>query len=40
MYWNPSNRMTSAVPRHSEIVESVANRSERTWAFPEWAGEA
>jgi len=26
IYWNPSNRKTSAVPRHSEIVNPVANR--------------
>ncbi len=26
IYWNPTNRKTSAVPRHSEILEPVANR--------------
>lgn len=26
IYWNPTNRKTSAVPRHSEIVLPVANR--------------
>jgi predicted RNA binding protein YcfA (HicA-like mRNA interferase family) len=26
MYWNPANRKTTAVPRHSEIVTPVVNR--------------
>ncbi len=26
IYWNPVNRRTSAVPRHTEIVTPVANR--------------
>ncbi|MGD0202005.1 MAG: type II toxin-antitoxin system HicA family toxin [Bryobacteraceae bacterium] len=24
IYWNPANRKTSAVPRHSEIVDPLA----------------
>ena len=26
IYWNPTNRKTSALPRHTEILESVVNR--------------
>lgn len=26
IYWNPVNRLTSAVPRHAEILDPVANR--------------
>jgi predicted RNA binding protein YcfA (HicA-like mRNA interferase family) len=26
IYWNPANRQTTAVPRHTEIVTPVANR--------------
>jgi len=26
IYWNPSNRKTTAVPRHSEILTPVVNR--------------
>ena len=26
IFWNPANRKTSAVPRHSEIVQPVVDR--------------
>jgi predicted RNA binding protein YcfA (HicA-like mRNA interferase family) len=26
VWWNPSNRKTSAVPRHGEIIEPTARR--------------
>jgi mRNA interferase HicA len=26
IFWNPANRKTSAVPRHTEIVDPVASR--------------
>ena len=26
IYWNPTNRKTSAVPRHNEISENLARR--------------
>lgn len=26
IYWNPANRKTAAVPRHTEIVMPVVNR--------------
>lgn len=34
IYWNPVNRKTSAVPRHSEIVEPVAARICKDLAIP------
>ena len=26
IFWNPANRKTSAIPRHTEIVDPLANR--------------
>jgi predicted RNA binding protein YcfA (HicA-like mRNA interferase family) len=34
IYWNPSNRKTSAVPRHAEIVDAVANRICKDLGIP------
>lgn len=34
IYFNPTSRQTSAVPRHSEIVESVANRICKDLGIP------
>ena len=34
VYWNPSNRFTSAVPRHSEILDPVANRICKDLGIP------
>ena len=34
IFWNPANRKTSAVPRHSEIVEAVANRVCKDLGIP------
>lgn len=34
IYWNPATRMTSAVPRHSEIVEPVAIRICKDLGIP------
>jgi predicted RNA binding protein YcfA (HicA-like mRNA interferase family) len=34
VYWNPSNRLTAAVPRHIEIVLPVAHRVCRDLGIP------
>ncbi len=34
IYWNPANRRTSAVPRHNEIVDPVANRICKDLGIP------
>lgn len=34
IYWNPANRLTSAVPRHAEIVDPVANRICKDLGIP------
>jgi predicted RNA binding protein YcfA (HicA-like mRNA interferase family) len=34
IYWNPTNRQTSAVPRHTEIVTPVANRICKDLGIP------
>ncbi|HLE71538.1 MAG TPA: type II toxin-antitoxin system HicA family toxin [Vicinamibacteria bacterium] len=34
IYWNPANRLTSAVPRHAEIVLPVANRIFKDLGIP------
>ncbi|MFI5184509.1 MAG: type II toxin-antitoxin system HicA family toxin [Vicinamibacteria bacterium] len=31
IYWSPTNRKTSAVPRHSEILEPWRIASARIW---------
>ncbi|PYQ46613.1 MAG: addiction module toxin, HicA family [Acidobacteria bacterium] len=33
IFWNPTNHKTSAVPRHAEVVDPVANRI-KIWVFP------
>ena len=38
IFWNPSNRMTSAVPRHPEIVDPVANRICKDLGVPRLGG--
>ena len=37
IFWNPANRKTSAVPRHSEIVEPVVNRVCKDLGIPRLA---
>jgi mRNA interferase HicA len=37
VFWNPANRMTSAIPRHSEIVDPVARRICKDLGIP-WLG--
>jgi len=34
IYWNPANRQTSAVPRHTEIVTPVVNRICKDLGIP------
>jgi len=34
IYWNPTNRKTSAVPRHSEVLDPVANRICKDLGIP------
>jgi len=34
IYWNPANRKTSAIPRHTEIIDSVANRICKDLGIP------
>jgi hypothetical protein len=34
IYWNPANRQTSAVPRHSEIVEKLARKICKDLGIP------
>jgi len=34
IFWNPVNRMTSAVPRHAEIVSPVVNRICKDLGIP------
>ena len=34
IYWNPVNRFTSAVPRHAEILDPVANRICKDLGIP------
>jgi mRNA interferase HicA len=34
IFWNPANRKTSAVPRHVEIVDPVANRICKDLGIP------
>ena len=34
IYWNPENRRTSAVPRHTEILDPVANRICKDMGIP------
>lgn len=34
VFWNPANRRTSAVPRHTEILEPVANRICKDLGIP------
>ena len=38
IYWNPVNRKTSAVPRHSEILEPVAARICKDLGIPKIGG--
>ncbi|MDP3723089.1 MAG: type II toxin-antitoxin system HicA family toxin [Candidatus Omnitrophota bacterium] len=35
IYWNPSARKTSSVPRHSEIVDLLARKICRDLDIPE-----
>ncbi len=34
IYWNPTNRFTSALPRHAEILDPVANRICKDLGIP------
>jgi len=34
IYWNPANRKTSALPRHTEIVEPVVHRICKDLGIP------
>ena len=34
IYWNPANRFTTAVPRHAEIADPVANRICKDLGIP------
>jgi mRNA interferase HicA len=34
IFWNPANRRTSAVPRHSEILDPVAARICKDLGIP------
>jgi mRNA interferase HicA len=34
IYWNPANRQTSAVPRHSEIVDKLARKICKDLGIP------
>jgi mRNA interferase HicA len=34
IFWNPATRNTSAVPRHAEIVNPVANRICKDLGIP------
>ena len=34
VYWNPSNRRTAAVPRHTEILTPVVNRICKDLGIP------
>jgi predicted RNA binding protein YcfA (HicA-like mRNA interferase family) len=38
VYWNPSNRKTTAVPRHTEILTPVVNRTYRDLGVPRPSG--
>jgi len=35
VYWNPLNRRTSTVPRHTEIAEFLASKICRDLGIPE-----
>jgi mRNA interferase HicA len=34
VYWNPANQRTSAVPRHAEIADILANKICRELGVP------
>jgi predicted RNA binding protein YcfA (HicA-like mRNA interferase family) len=34
IYWNPTNRKTSAVPRHSELIEPLPSRICKDLGIP------
>jgi predicted RNA binding protein YcfA (HicA-like mRNA interferase family) len=38
IYWNPANRNTAAVPRHTEILTPVANRICKDLGIPRPGG--
>jgi predicted RNA binding protein YcfA (HicA-like mRNA interferase family) len=35
IYWNPANRRTSSVPRHTEVVAKLARKICRDLDIPE-----
>ncbi len=34
IYWNPANHQTSTVPRHSEIINQLANKICKDLGIP------
>ena len=35
VYWNPTNRRTSSVPRHNEIIDVLARKICKDLGIPE-----
>ncbi|MGH7900121.1 MAG: type II toxin-antitoxin system HicA family toxin [Thermodesulfobacteriota bacterium] len=34
VYWNPSNRRTTTVPRHTEILDNLARKISKDLGIP------